>query len=216
MHIHKNHDNSWRKKTSNCKQGRRALVCVSMKYVSTRISRRCNTSPEALRDVVRIFTKQVATARRSNIQKDRNEEWKKKKEWAHAFDQITSTIKNDIKTLKRKKGKARLKERNNKSRDEQRERKERRKETHLRPVEPFSDRLHRRAVEDVGRLTGESSLRFLRPKHLRHSETCYYNLTRKRHTTRHQPTAYEFEFFRQVSPSNIRPSTNSVELHIRN
>lgn len=141
---------------------------------------------------------------------------KKKKERAHALDQITSTIKNDIKTLKRKKGKARLKERNNKSRDEQRERKERRKETHLRPVEPFSDRLHRRAVEDVGRLTGESSLRFLRPKHLRHSETCYYNLTRKRHTTRHQPTAYEFEFFRQVSPSNIRPSTNSVELHIRN
>lgn len=77
-------------------------MCVSMKYVSTRISRRCNTSPEALRDVVRIFTKQVATARRSNIQKDRNEERKKKKERAHAFDQITSTIKND--TKKKRKG----------------------------------------------------------------------------------------------------------------
>lgn len=90
------------------------------------------------------------------------------------------------------------------------------KKNYLRPIEPFSDRLHRRAVEDVGRLTGESSLRLLRPKHLRHSETCHYDLTRKRHTTRHQLTAYKLEFFRQVSPSNIQSSIISVDPHIRN
>lgn len=81
-----------RKETSNCKQGRLALVCISMKYVLTGISRRCNTSPEALRDIVRIFTKQVATARRSNTQ--RQGQGMKKKERAHAFDQLTSTIRN--------------------------------------------------------------------------------------------------------------------------
>lgn len=90
--------------------------------------------------------------------------------------------------------------------------------TYLGPVEPFSDRLHRRAVEDVGKLTGESSLRLLRPKHLRHSETCHRDLSRNRHTTRHhQSTAYETEFFRQVvSPLNVRSSTTFFGPRIRN